>query len=276
MSGPSAKIILDSVNTYGDRLTTMEVVCHRFVLAEFNTHRRFSRNSASSRAIPVKKRLNELWEFPADPVEWPSEKPGMQGGEPLIGRDLADAEELWTDCRQNVLEAVEDYMESHPEAHRRLHKSLLNRLLEPFMWHTIIVSSTEWDNFFTQRCSPLAQPEIHATANAMRAALEGSTPVERPYGDWHMPYFAEEDVQATVDAKLDPRHISIARCARVSYLTQAGKRDVQEDATLYHRLIEADPPHYSPREHVATPLNLNEAPLGNFDGWLQHRHINHF
>ena len=52
----SAEIIADTYCEFTDeRVTTMEVTMHRFVLAEFNTHRVFSRNSASSRAIPVRK-----------------------------------------------------------------------------------------------------------------------------------------------------------------------------------------------------------------------------
>ena len=52
-----AEIIADSLSPQGHRLTTFICVFPRIVLAEFNTHRMLSRNSASSRAIPFNKML---------------------------------------------------------------------------------------------------------------------------------------------------------------------------------------------------------------------------
>jgi thymidylate synthase ThyX len=140
------------------------------------------------------------------------------------------------------------------------------------MWHTVIVSSTEWENFFGLRCNPLAQPEIRAAAEAMRAAYEKSNP--RPRG-WHLPYLNEDE-----DGYLNLRickKVSAARCARVSYLTHDGKRSIEADIKLYDQLTSADPPHASPLEHVATPCPTHpyteNHPLGNFTGWDQLRHM---
>ena len=271
---PNAKIIEDSISPRGDRLTTMQVRCHRFVLAEFNTHRAFSRNSASSRAIPVEKQLEMIKDDPAFPLEWRAEQSGMQSGEVLTGKDAHDAKVLWQLGADAAVWAVNDYLNSHPDKERRLHKSWINRMLEPYMWHTICVSSTEWDNFFAQRCSPLAQPDIRVPAEMMRDALEASTPRWIDYGSWHLPYVNEDDILEADERGLDIRGISAARCARTSYLTQEGTRDLAADVTLFERLCNPGegPPHASPLEHVATPAGPGSTPPGNFRNWFQLRH----
>lgn len=271
-----AKIIADSVSPDGHRLTTMQVTGHRFILAEFNTHRVFSRNSASSRAIPLRKQLQRVMEDPALPVKWPLEQAGMQGGDEID--DPINAEAMWFGAR--------DYARTHALGLAALgvHKSIANRLLEPFMWHTIVVTSTAWENFFRQRCSPLAQPEIRALAEQMREAYDASDPHPIAEGRWHLPYLYDEDY-----AELSPEErpkVSAARCARVSYLTQEGTRDFSKDLELYDRLVSADPMHASPLEHVATPCAENAhvvslrrgdpviGPLpkiGNLLGWRQLR-----
>jgi thymidylate synthase ThyX len=240
----------------------MEVKIHRFVLAEFNTHRVFSRNSASSRAIPVKKQIARVMDDPAIPLTFPLEQKGMQGGEEVEKRELA--EEFWLQARDHAVSAATTL------SLMGVHKSVTNRLLEPFMWHTVIVSSTEWENFFVQRCSPLAQPEIRAVAELMQAALFRSRPRPVSAGEWHLPYIDHEDREAV---KV-PHHVcavSAARCARVSYLTHDGKRDIEEDLALFGRLITAKPAHASPLEHVAVPART-PVERGNFTGWRQLRH----
>jgi hypothetical protein len=258
---------------------------HRFVLAEFNTHRVFSRNSASSRAIPLARQLSRVGEDPAFPVVWPSEQKGMQGGEeieyPESGRGV------W----RSASHAAQLHAGGLGEMH--VHKSIANRLLEPFMWHTVVVSATAWENFFGQRCSPLAQPEIRVAAEAMRAAYNASQPRVVGANDWHTPYVDNTDLAAIAE-EVDENSIlptavqvSAARCARVSYLTQAGKRDFREDLVLYDRLVSADPMHASPLEHVCRPEvgNVHTVDVdagdgigtlvlpryGNLLGWHQHR-----
>lgn len=276
MTETSARVICDSVSWGGVRVTTMEVVFHRFVLAEMNTHRVFSRNSASSRAIPVNKMLQRFYDDPADPISWPAEARGMQGGAELEGEDLRDAQELWSGIEGIIYNRIYSYVQSH-EPERRLHKSLLNRWLEPAMWHTAIITSTEWENFFNQRLqlredgTPMAQPEMAAAAVAMMSALDGSDPERLDYGQWHLPYIEfprDEDVK--YPAKNLPK-VSAARCARVSYLTQNGVRDVSEDLRLYHQLVKDQ--HLSPLEHPCTPAHLLDKVPGNFRGWHQLRHL---
>lgn len=268
-----ARVVADSTYEGGPRLTTIELICHRFVLAELNTHRTLSRNSASSRAIPVEKQLAKI-EFGAmEPLEWPSEQSGMQGGVPLEGDDLADAEGLWHATRGSTLRKVSLYLDEHPEKANRLHKSLINRLIEPWMSHTVVITATAWENFFIQRCSPLAQPEIRVAAEAIREAMAASEPQVLTDGQWHLPYIDDVTRNEVVDRSgfigsvdgpedfpwLGLAKISAARCARTSYLTQNGVRDISEDLRLYEGderrpgLVTADPPHWSPLEHVATP-----------------------
>lgn len=250
---PSARVIADSVSPGGDRLTTMEVVVHRFVLAELNTHRVFSRNSASSRAIPVHQQVQRVLDDPAVPVSWPAEQRGMQGGEPLGVDCEARARNVWLRARVSAVNDVQALVRSG------LHKSVTNRLLEPFMWHTVVITSTAWKNFFGLRLGVLAQPEIRAAANAMFEAYSYSEPRPLEVGQWHLPYVRAEDWEDNRDETLIK--VSAARCARVSYLTQNGVRDIEKDIELYDRLTSADPMHASPLEHVATPASWNKLEL---------------
>jgi len=262
---PNAKIICDSVSEDGYRLTTIEATMHRFVLAEFNTHRAFSRNSASSRAIPVHKQTLRVMEDPATPFEFGINQPGMQAEETLSGEDAEKAEAIWTEATMAAVEYATEL------DNLGVHKQVTNRLLEPFMWHKVIVSSTEWENFFTQRCSPLAQPEMRAAATAIRDAYRLSDPTMLSEDEWHLPYITGDE--RSLDLQ-DQIKVSVARCARVSYLTHDGVRDPAEDIALFEKLVSADPPHSSPLEHVARPIPANSlwSPLGNFAYWQQLRH----
>jgi hypothetical protein len=292
MSIPTAKIICDSISPEGVRLTTMEVKLHRFVLAELNTHRVFSRNSASSRAIPVSKMLERVKTDPAMPMFWGKNQAGMGAAVELDDIDKIRVTNRWLEARDRAIRSVEELMEIG------LHKQLTNRLLEPWLWHTAIISSTEWTNFFAQRCAinpesnqPFAQPEMYAAAMAMQQAYYESRPQQIGYNDWHLPYIQEEDYEwcrrivnstgGAVSEKFgDPftillKKISAGRCARVSYLTHDGKRDPLEDIKLAERLSSATPMHPSPFEHVATPrvgFEFYTPVKGNFKGWKQYRH----
>jgi len=261
-----AKIIADSITGSGKRLTTMEVQMHRFVLAEFNTHRVFSRNSASSRAIPIEKQIAKISKHPAYPLEWGSNKSGMQAGEPLNPKDSRKAKKIW---KKSSKRAIKDCRKLE---NLGVHKQLANRILEPYMWHTVIVSSTEWDGFFEQRCSTLAQPEIRQTAMAMREAYKKSVPDFIVTGEFHLPYLQPEEYN--LDNNLKAK-ICIARCARVSYLTHNNVKSIHKDLDLFNRLVDADPPHWSPMEHVATPAVSDLDCSGNFDGYAQIRHNLH-
>lgn len=263
MFTPSARVLADSISASGHRLTTMEATGHRFILAELNTHRAFSRNSASSRAIPYTKMRQKVIDQLAYPVSWPSEQKGMQGGAPLDPEDEFHCPEIWQSAAQAAVRHADKLHELG------LHKSVANRLLEPFLPHTIIVSATDWQGFWEQRCHPDAQPEIKALAEAMKAAYDVSKPVEMEVGDWHLPLIQDDEWPLYASDIELLKKISVARCARVSYETHDGKRDLSADLELYDRLRTHKPAHASPFEHVATP----GIGTGNFKGWNQLRHV---
>jgi len=293
--GFDAKVLADSLSPSEHRLTTLEVTFPRFVLAEFNTHRVFSRNSASSRAIPIAKQLRRVLEQPFVPLEFGSNQPGMQAGAPLAGEALAAAEREWLRARDDAVRRVLGLISAPladdadpaarlgeveaaiaakalPEGWLNVHKQVANRLLEPFMWHTVIVTATEWSNFFNLRRHPDAQPEIRRAADEMHAAIEGSEPAALEPDEWHLPLVRPED-RAEVGSAEQLIKVSAGRCARVSYLTHAGVRDLGADIELCERLLCSG--HMSPLEHPARPLSADELSegewRGNFRGWLQFR-----
>lgn len=259
---PRAHIVADSISEDGVRLTSVEVTMHRFVLAELNTHRQFSRNSASSRAIPVSRAIDRMLVNNVFPIEWASEQKGMHGGEPIPARAQNQAREIWLDARAAAIANAKKL------ADIGVHKSIVNRLLEPYMSHTVLITSTSWKGFFDQRCSRLAQAEIRYAAEAIREARRNSHPQTITPGNWHLPYISADERFRYDTATL--KKVSVARCARVSYLTHHGTRDFNADVDLYDRLVTAAPPHASPLEHVATPCT-STAP-GNLVGWRQLRH----
>ncbi len=263
-----AKVVLDSIAPNQARLTTLEVTMPRFLLSQLNTHRQFSRNAASSRAIPTQKMLERIRQHPFVPEEWGTNQKGMQAGPSLSGESAEEARGAWLACRDDVIRSVERLHELG------VHKQLANRLLEPFMWATVIVSSTEWANFFNLRCHEDAQPELQKVARMMADAMAGSSPQPVAVGQWHLPYI-QDDERTELPLEVQ-QACSVARCARVSYLTHDGKRDIAKDRELYDRLLGGSGfGHWSPFEHVATPRPA-EAPdsrEGNFRGWIQYRKL---
>jgi thymidylate synthase ThyX len=264
--GFEVNVVLDSIAPNQARLTTLEVTMPRFLLAQTNTHRSFSRNAASSRAIPTSKMLERIRQNPFVPEEWGTNQRGMQAGPSLTGESANEAREVWLACRDQTIGRVERLLELG------VHKQLANRLLEPFMWATVIISATEWANFFNLRLHEDAQPELQKVARLMAEALAGSTPQAVENGSWHLPYIQEDERREL--ALAIQQQCSVARCARVSYLTHDGKRNIQKDQELYERLLGGSGfGHWSPFEHVATPRvgNQPDPREGNFRGWIQYR-----
>jgi hypothetical protein len=274
-----AKIIADSISPAGIRLTTLQVTFPRFLLAEFNTHRALSRNSASSRAIPVKKRIQQVMADPFIPEQFGRNQKGMQARHNLEGEDLTLAREIWMGTL-NVAALEAQHLDE-----LGVHKQLANRLLEPFMWHTVVVTATDWGNFFHLRCHPDAQPEFQKIAGMMRDVMEASTPQPVLSEEWHLPYVSQQ----LVDSGMAWGRLALvasARCARVSYLTYDGKLDAEADLALATKLLAAG--HMSPFEHPATPMDATpdetSGPVvgwnerrpeyyGNFRGWMQYRKL---
>lgn len=265
MFNPSATVVADS-SAFGSRLTTMVITFHRYILAEFNTHRMFSRNGASSRAIPVQKMIQKARESEVQPTKWGRNQSGMQAFEELTGDELAYAQQAWNIARARAIDVAEAMVDAN------VHKQIVNRILEPFLPMTMVVTGDErgYVNFFSQRCHPMAAPEMKALADAMSQAYMSSVPVEKNSGDWHLPFYRRELATLSIE---DCVKACVARCARVSYENHDGNTSVEADLSLYAKLAEANPPHLSPMEHVAqVRTSLLHMDTGNFcPPWQQHR-----
>ena len=260
----SAKVIKDSISAHtGIRLVTMVLTYPRYIHAEFMTHRNFSRNASSSRAIPITKQIEAVERDPVMPLEWGSNKPGMQAGELLDTAHKSQAQNEWLlACRAAV-----GYAKRLRDLN--VHKQVVNRLLEPFSHITVIVTATEWQNFFDLRISPLAQPEIRELAVRMKRAMDASTPEHLSYNMVHLPFLTPEEI-TSLDSTM-AMMASAARCARVSYMNHDGTDpDVIKDLVLAERL-RADK-HASVFEHQAIPMKITGWSR-NFNGWTQHRDI---
>lgn len=285
--GYRAKMLCDSISPDGIRLSTMEVTFPRSILAEFNTHRMLSKNSASSRAIPVEKQLKKIAEKLFVPLYWGKNQKGMQATEELNDKQKKQAIAGWREACYHAIDLARYLMELG------VHKQTVNRLLEPFMWHTVIVSATEWKNFFALRRHKDTQPEFRKIAIMMEESLRSNEPIELDYKDWHLPLIQyDEKIQldissniVNVDAIEIWKKVAVGRCARVSYLTHDGKRDLEADIKLCDDLCANG--HMSPFEHVARPMTQKELQIyakwdedgrkieepfaGNFRGWFQFR-----
>lgn len=269
--GFDVKILADSVNEAGNRLTTFELTYPRFVHAQLMTHRLFSRNAASSRAIPTKRLLERIEDDPAMPLHWGRNQRGMQAREELDAHTRNHAEDLWILARDSAVHYAREM------ATLGVHKQIVNRLVEPWMFITVIVSATEFDNWYHLRTED-AQPEIAWVAGEMAKQAEESEPEILLPGDWHLPLVETRDWMSDLfveryelpedDPMMELVKISTARCARVSYLTHDGKRDIEADIALHDRLRASG--HWSPFEHAAMAM-ATDYRYGNFFGFKQYR-----
>lgn len=288
----TAKIIADSISPEKVRMTTMEIEYPRFILAELNTHRMLSKNSASSRAIPVKTMHEHIKSSPAEPVFWGKNQAGMQAKEELTGTDYTDAKFIWQRAMDDALHW------SGGLANRlQLHKQIANRITEPWMTMKTVISGTEWRNFFWLRCHADAQPEIHELAMKMRDAYINSSPKRLNAGEWHVPYVNTyhnstdnslcytDGIGNDITAE-EARIISASCCAQVSY--RKNDDSFEKAEKIFNQLINSQPCHASPVEHQATPMQrpdcfadlgtthidrAGQAWSGNLKGWIQHRKL---
>lgn len=293
----TASIVADSISIstgIARRITTFSIRYPRFVHAEVMTHRMFSRNASSSRAIPVKRQLERIRNDPARPVEWGKNKPGMQSAEVLTEEQAKQAEGIWDEaCRAAV--GYSERMDA-----LNVHKQITNRIAEPFSHIAVIITGTEWANFFSLRDHPMAQPEFQYLARRMRQEFQENEPAVLKAGQWHLPYVSDEDQR--VHGLETCIKASVARCARVSFLNHDGTvPDIAKDVGLHDTLVVQKPLHASPAEHQATPFYIPLEPLsgrdvgrwaypydakwdpelqeprledpwsGNFRGWFQYR-----
>lgn len=254
-----AQIIADSVNIIGQRITTWILTYPRFIHAEFMTHRAFSRNAASSRAIPIAKMLAAVNERPAAPEYWGANQKGMQAAVELTGEGKSNAIQKWIFARDGAVNACLALDDCD------LHKQITNRVIEPWSHITVLATATTHGNFFALRAHKDAQPEFQVLAYTMLREYLKSKPVFLDEDEWHIP-FSDKMVEGTsIENRLK---IATARAARISYLTFEGAIDVEKDYELHDRLAASG--HWSPFEHCAQN-KANHVRYGNFIGWMQYR-----
>jgi len=264
-----ANIVADSISPQGIRITTFHLRYWRAIHAELMTHRVFSRNARSSRAVPSKVLLTEPIFIPVFGMN----KTGMQS-------DIVAPEELqmkWRNEWQDLAAICREYVERWST--EGMHKQHANRPLEWFGWIDVLVTSTYWENFWTLRISEYAQPEFDELAKLMKSAMDSSAPQLLQSGQWHLPYIQfPERSSFTVNELLK---LSTARCARLSYKPFDGNADYEAEVSRYEKLVVSSPVHASPAEHQATPDTCYDSGRkimwgnpdlhGNFTGWIQHR-----
>ncbi len=262
-------ILAHSAGEAGPDLVTLYVRFPRIILAEFNTHRVMSRNFRSSRAVPIHKLAEEVRNSPYVPKVFTSNRPGMQGGEPLTGRDADRARHWWLASATRAAHYAEQVCAEGA------HKQHANRILEPYLYVDGVVTANQWDNFFNLRCHEDAQPDFQILAKMIESAISNSTPTVLPAsGAWHLPYVTSEDRHELRNAGFDAMdfvRLSAVRCARVSYKPFDGVTAGRKELAMLSKL---DPPggllHASPFEHQARAC-FNSDRWANFPGWEQYR-----
>ena len=263
--GFEAKIVADSISPQGHRITSMLVTFPRIILAEFNTHRMLSRNSASSRAIPFKKMVEIVRKNPFIPIRWMKDHKGMQGSEYITNEvQIQLNKTAWIRAMEDNISRA-SYLNAAEYAGGNVTKQICNRLLEPFMWHTCLVTATEWENFFALRADPAAEIHMQEIARLMLETMNSSVPRRLEAGDWHMPFgddINDELLWNTMEDHgilLTPGEVKLriatARCARTSYFTLGDdpvKHNYAADVMLHNTL--AGNCHWSPFEHCARAM----------------------
>jgi len=253
-----ADILLDSISKNGVRLVTFELEFPRYILPQVLTHRVFSRNTSSSRAIPVKRMIAKVVRNPAIPSVFYRNKKGMQSHNV---HSLQWAVLSLYMVAMWVAIAVAWVMSA-----LKVHKQHVNRIIEPFSHTTMVLSGTDFDNFFKLRISKDAQHEIHDLAVTMKTAMDNSIPSVRKDGI-HAPY-SPDNIEGMLTEK-EVILVSVARCARVSYRSNTTMKfsTTKEDVDLAEMLLKDG--HLSPFEHIA--IDNENGATANFSGWTQWR-----
>lgn len=299
----TAEIVADSVSPMGKRVTTYVLEYPRFIHSEFMTHRLFSRNAASSRAIPINKVIELVEQSPAKPIHWGKNQSGMQAKGELAGKELVTAQFYWQQAADGVVTLAELMAEAGA------HKQIVNRILEPFQMIRVVCTATEYDNFFYLRYHADAQPEIAELAKCMWEAREQSIPEVLQPGEWHVPFvntsrdaagkryywnFISETEKVGISLE-EALKVSASCCAQVSY--RKLDTSIEKALDIYNKLVTMKPVHASPLEHQATPIcdNTHECDnysegndwsegithkdrdgfpwSGNFREWIQYRQL---
>jgi len=293
----------------GVKIPTMELEYPRVALAEFNTHRVFTRNGQSSRAVPFPRMVEAMRANHHSPLRWLKNQPGMTATEVMLEDDAAECEAIWLETMEFNIAQAERLNAKHAS------KQYVNRLLEPWLMTKTLVTSTRWANFFKLRDHKDALPEFRELAAMMKEAFDKAEFIERsakePMAGWHLPYIKPQDWDTVREAVIDggrpdpieipsslvkhmsmflPQDVglshpgmrtlimmSVARCCRLSYKTfDTGVVPTLDQDYATFKKLATDPLHASPMEHVAFPLTHKlHVPgiTGNFHGMRQLRKI---
>ena len=287
MADISAKVIAHSHNGRGNEIITFELEYPRIIHSELMTHRLFSRNAASSRAIPVKTLIEMVRNEPAMPYRFGANQPGMQDkgvehdGMVSISQDGGSTyhftgREAWTLAADSACDFAEAF------ANAGYHKQIANRLLEPFQRMKTVLTATEYENFWWLRVDADADPTIEALAIAMHKEYEASEPELLQPGQWHTPYVEhfyeniglegddvwvfcgyyveDENGEKVILDVEEAKAISSSCCAQVSYRRLNSTKDKALD--IYGRLLTGRKVHASPFEHIATPMLVVDSSTG--------------
>lgn len=263
------QVIKDSMNEYGDRVTTFQLHYPRFIHSEFMTHRMLSKNASSSRAIPVHKQLDMVKENPAMPIHWGLNEPGMQsskeGDLPIVGLENdngkpVSVQDAWRYAATNAA-LVSNLMWQDGHGY---HKQIVNRLAEPFTFMNVVVTATDWENFLWLRAHKDAQPEICELAKLIHYARQDSSPTVLFENEWHLPYvdqfrddngmlqYCDYDGEQVYSLK-DAKKISASCCAQVSY--RLLDQSLDKAIKIFDNLVGSKPLHASPFEHQCVPFS---------------------
>jgi len=270
--GIVARVVAKSANKSNPEsvICTFELEYQRFIHSELMTHRLFSRNAMSSRAVPVSKMINHVKDNPAMPIHWGANQAGMQAEKELTGTELIAVTNDWIYAAKESA-AIAETMSGYGA-----HKQIVNRILEPYQMMKTVLTATEFDNFFYLRCHSDAQPEIKELADCMYKAYQKVEAEILSNGEWHTPYvdhFRASDGDAFLEyhtgglavSKPDALKVSSSCCAQVSYRLLDSSIDKALD--IYDKLVNSKPVHASPFEHQATPMPLFEECEGVTQNW---------
>lgn len=265
----------------------------RFIHAELMTHRLFSRNAASSRAVPVKALVDMVYNRPAMPTHWGKNQPGMSANEEcnnpveVLPNVFLPREQAWqygASFAGNLALAFDK---------AGYHKQIVNRLTEPFQRFRVLVTTTELDNFLHLRYHKDAQPEIQKVAqgvanllqyvdDGLEMALGVAEPEVLYPGEWHTPYvdherdengsllyYVEEEDEYSSGNKLyltleEALKISSSCAAQISY--RKLDDSITKAISVYDRLVTSEPVHASPFEHQCTPMEIDRVEFNFNEG----------
>lgn len=266
------EVILASTGPNNKPIYTLRLRYPRIIHGEIMTHRVFGRNARSSRAVPFKTMLAELISTPFIPWHWGKNQSGMQAEfenenpvhsfvrldineDGVVGQGYFTREEAWRNSCNWAIEAASSFDKAE------YHKQNVNRLIEPFSWIDVLLTSTEWENFLWLRDHEHAEPHLQDLAKLVLQALSEADVKELEPGQWHMPYITPDDRRWAgfkTDAETQDywnflNKISAARCARISYKPFDGNASYEKEIERYEMLIGSDRVHASPLEHQGTP-----------------------